>query len=119
MFHSSRAVYNMKDVERESMRLGIISNAVKDVLKELICDDLVHEDKVGVSTYYWSFPGEAGSKKRTELAGLRQQTALLRSQVLGRSVGPCVGTYVAGSSSGSDTACRAGPYTACRATLYN
>lgn len=81
MFHSSRSVYAMKDVEREAAKLGIISNAVKDVLKELICDDLVHEGKVGVSTYYWSFPGEAGSKKRAELASLRQQTAMLRSQV--------------------------------------
>eukprot|EP00962_Isochrysis_galbana_P023419 scaffold7079_cov128-Isochrysis_galbana.AAC.1 len=81
MFHSSRAVYAMKDVEREAPKLGIISNAVKDVLKELICDDLVLEDKVGVSTYYWSFPGQAGSKKRAELANLRQQTAVLRAQV--------------------------------------
>lgn len=81
MFHGSRAVFAMKDVEREAGRLGIISNAVKDVLKELVCDDLVREDKVGVSTYYWSFPGEAGSKKRGELASLRQQTAVLRKQV--------------------------------------
>ncbi|EOD13428.1 hypothetical protein EMIHUDRAFT_256810, partial [Emiliania huxleyi CCMP1516] len=45
MFHASRAVYTMKDIERDAPKLGIISNAVKDVLKELVCDDLVHEEK--------------------------------------------------------------------------
>ena len=43
-----------------------------------MCDDLVHEEKVGISTYYWSFPGELGAKKRGEAAAIRQQTALAR-----------------------------------------
>jgi len=80
MFHASRAVYTMKDIERDAPKLGIISNAVKDVLKELVCDDLVHEEKVGISTYYWSFPGELGAKKRGEAAAIRQQTARMRAE---------------------------------------
>ena len=42
------------------------------LLQELTGDDLVREDKCGVSTYYWSFPGEAGAKKSDEVKQLRE-----------------------------------------------
>jgi len=81
MFHDSGAVFTMKDVENGGSKVGIVSQAIKDVLKELTDDDLVHEGKVGVSTYYWSFPGEMGTKKRGQLASLRQEDTLLRAQI--------------------------------------
>eukprot|EP00965_Chrysotila_dentata_P251270 6209949-Pleurochrysis_carterae.AAC.1 len=56
--------------------------AVKDVLKQLTDDDFVREGKVGVSTYYWSFPAEAATKKRGELHRAARDVALLRQQVI-------------------------------------
>jgi len=35
---------------------------VKDVVQELVADGEVLSDKIGVTTFYWSFPSEAINK---------------------------------------------------------
>lgn len=75
MFHASGEVYSLKCVEKAAPRAGVAGNVVKDVLKQVCDDDLVREGKVGVSTYYWAFPGEAAAKKRAELGGLAVEAA--------------------------------------------
>ncbi len=47
IFHDSADVFVIKDVEKLSVKKGIISQAVKDVLQSLIDDDLVHCEKIG------------------------------------------------------------------------
>lgn len=47
IFHESADVFVIKDVEKLSVKKGIISQAVKDVLQSLIDDDLVHCEKIG------------------------------------------------------------------------
>jgi len=68
VFRESKDVFTKKEIESRSTKAGIISNAVEGVLKELVGDDLVREEKVGISTYWWSFPGEDAAKKRRELS---------------------------------------------------
>ncbi|GLI61597.1 hypothetical protein VaNZ11_004015 [Volvox africanus] len=67
IFHDSADVFVIKDVEKLSIKKGIISQAVKDVLQSLIDDDLVHCEKIGISNYYWAFPSEASVKIETEV----------------------------------------------------
>jgi len=81
MIRTSGHVWTMKDIEKGAGSIGIVSQAVKDVLKQLTDDDFVREGKVGVSTYYWSFPAEAATKKRGELHRAARDVALLRQQV--------------------------------------
>eukprot|EP00308_Calcidiscus_leptoporus_P013239 CAMPEP_0119363820 /NCGR_PEP_ID=MMETSP1334-20130426/10741_1 /TAXON_ID=127549 /ORGANISM="Calcidiscus leptoporus, Strain RCC1130" /LENGTH=208 /DNA_ID=CAMNT_0007379367 /DNA_START=16 /DNA_END=642 /DNA_ORIENTATION=- len=81
MFTKSGAVFTLKDVEKGASSVGIMSQAVKDVLKQLTDDDFVREEKVGISTYYWSFPAEAATKRRNELQSLKRERALLEQQV--------------------------------------
>jgi len=81
MFLDTGAVYTLKEVEKGGSSLGIPGQAVKDVLKELCDDDMVHEGKVGVSTYYWSFVGELGTKRRTELERLSGERAAYSEQI--------------------------------------
>lgn len=87
MFRTSKEVFTKKDVESKAVKVGIISNAVEGVLKELVGDDLVREEKVGISTYWWSFPGDATAKKQAErdqlqadIAGLQPKLAGLQEQ---------------------------------------
>ena len=70
LFRESKEVFTKKEIESRSTKVGIISNAVEGVLKELVGDDLVREEKVGISTYWWSFrartpPRSAASSRRT------------------------------------------------------
>ncbi|KXZ44841.1 hypothetical protein GPECTOR_61g794 [Gonium pectorale] len=67
IFHESADVFVIKDVEKLSVKRGIIAQAVQDVLQSLIDDDLVHCEKIGISNYYWAFPSEASVKIETEV----------------------------------------------------
>jgi len=39
-------------------------------LQSLVDDDLVHQEKIGISNYFWSFPSEAAVKLNTEAGKL-------------------------------------------------
>lgn len=80
MFHSESDVMPLKEVLKKGAA-HMPSGAVESVLFQVRDDDLVHEGKVGVSTYYWSFPGEAGTKKRQALAAAEQNVARQLQQI--------------------------------------
>jgi len=39
-----------------------VQQAIKEVLQGLVDDDLVHQEKIGISNFFWSFPAEASTK---------------------------------------------------------
>ena len=75
MFQESLDVLTEKEVEKRAPKKGIIASAAKDTLKEVVDDDLVRKDKVGVSWYFWSFPSDKQAKDQAQLAALRREAA--------------------------------------------
>ena len=75
MFQESLDVLTEKEVEKRAPKKGIIASAAKDTLKEVVDDDLVMKDKVGVSWYFWSFPSDKQAKDQAQLAALRRDAA--------------------------------------------
>jgi hypothetical protein len=63
----------LQDIERLASRRGVVLQSVKDVLQSLVDDDLVHQEKIGISNFFWSFPGEAAVKLEAEIASLTQK----------------------------------------------
>ena len=53
-----------QDVEKLAPKKGVIVQSVKEVLQALVDDSLVHQDKIGISNFFWSFPSEAAVKVR-------------------------------------------------------
>lgn len=70
IFTESADVFQLKDIEKIAPKRGIISQAVKDVVTQLTADGLVDTEKIGTSTYYWSFPGKLNLAKKAKLAEL-------------------------------------------------
>lgn len=57
LFHETNDVYQLRDLERiASQEKGIVMQAVKGTLQELVDNELVHCEKIAGSLYYWSFP---------------------------------------------------------------
>ncbi|CAG0897536.1 unnamed protein product [Cyprideis torosa] len=57
IFHDSKDVFTLKDIERIAPKeKGITSQSVKDVLQSLVDDGMVISDLIGSSSYFWSFP---------------------------------------------------------------
>ena len=82
IFHRSPVtVYNYKEIEKESSKAGIVSGAIEGVLKELLGDNLVREDKISGAKFYWSFPGEQRTKKEADINQTQAATAQLARRV--------------------------------------
>lgn len=54
-----------QDVEKLAPKKGVIVQSVKEVLQALVDDSVLHQDKIGISNFFWSFPSEAAVKVRT------------------------------------------------------
>ena len=42
-----------QDMEKLAAKQGVVLQTVKDVVDSLVNDDLIHEDRIGISKYYW------------------------------------------------------------------
>ncbi|KAI4380382.1 hypothetical protein MLD38_006580 [Melastoma candidum] len=64
IFYKSRDFFLLKELEKLGPRKGVITQSVKDVVQSMVDDDLVSEDKIGTSVYFWSLPTCAGNQLR-------------------------------------------------------
>ncbi|KAL3163083.1 Meiotic nuclear division protein 1 [Trebouxia sp. C0010 RCD-2024] len=71
IFHETKDVFQLKDIEKLATKKGVISQSVKEVLQSLVDDDMVHQEKIGISNFFWAFPGEAA---------LQLEAALVKAQ---------------------------------------
>ena len=77
-----------QDVEKAAAKVGVVLQSVKEVLLGMVADDLVHEDRIGASKYYWAFPSEAATKVRATGSD-STSGALLRRRLTYRGLGVC------------------------------
>jgi predicted transcriptional regulator len=59
--------FMLKDLERDLPKTkGIVSQTVKEVIQELVDDNLVDFDKIGGSNFFWAFPSKASKVVRPD-----------------------------------------------------
>jgi hypothetical protein len=66
VFHQHADVFVLKDVEKAAAAKGVVLQSVKEVLQSLVDDDLVRQERIGASNYFWSFPAEASTAAKAE-----------------------------------------------------
>ena len=66
-------LWSAQELEKIASKRGINSMIVKDILQGMADDDLIHAEKVGISTYYWCFPSEAGVRARNLVSQLERE----------------------------------------------
>ncbi|CAG2103260.1 unnamed protein product [Medioppia subpectinata] len=60
LFHEKKEPFLLKELEKLGPKLkGVVMQSVKEIVQSLVADDLVETDKIGSSTYFWSFPSKA------------------------------------------------------------
>ncbi|KAI5712028.1 meiotic nuclear division protein 1 homolog isoform X1 [Diaphorina citri] len=63
LFHEKEEFFQLKELEKLAPKeKGIISQSVKEILQSLVDDGLVESEKIGTSTYFWSFPNKASDR---------------------------------------------------------
>lgn len=68
IFHETKSVFNFKEVEKLAVKKGVVQQAIKDVLKSLVDDDLVLQEKIGIGGFYWSFPSKVVNEVKQKIA---------------------------------------------------
>lgn len=58
----------------------MVSQSVKDVLQSLVDDDLVNQDKIGISNFFWSFPSAASMRLENERSKLVEKLKMLEEE---------------------------------------
>eukprot|EP00775_Hariotina_reticulata_P013522 gene13522-13647_t len=67
VFTESADVFVLKDVEKLAAKKGVVLQTIKEVLQSLVDDGLVHQEKIGSSNYFWSFPAEQSTKMLNDI----------------------------------------------------
>lgn len=75
IFYDEKSPFTLKELEKMGSKQGIVSQSVKEVLQELVDDNLVHLEKIGIANYYWSFPSQATATKQKILEQLKENIA--------------------------------------------
>ena len=65
-------------MEKLAVQQGITLQSVKEVVQSLVDDDLVHQEKIGSSNYFWAFPSEASMKVESEVSDLTRRIEQLK-----------------------------------------
>ncbi|ETI45336.1 hypothetical protein, variant [Phytophthora nicotianae P10297] len=72
IYHESKEVFNLKEVEKLGSKAGVVLQTVKDVNQALVDDALVDCDKIGSGNYFWSFPSKLSQSRKRKLSELEQ-----------------------------------------------
>ncbi|CAB1119872.1 unnamed protein product [Ectocarpus sp. CCAP 1310/34] len=75
IYHSTKAIYSLKEIEKAASKQGVTINTVKDVNQSLVDDGLVDMDKIGASNFFWSFPSKVAVTKQNVVDNLEQSIA--------------------------------------------
>ena len=67
LFKGSGSFFHYKDIEKHCTHNKISFMIVKDLLAGIIADNLLEQEKIGSSAFYWSLPNRVYDAKKKEL----------------------------------------------------
>ena len=67
LFKGSGSFFHYKDIEKHCTHNKISFMIVKDLLAGIIADNLLEQEKIGSSAFYWSLPNRVYEAKKKEL----------------------------------------------------
>ncbi|OAG32034.1 hypothetical protein NEDG_00509 [Nematocida displodere] len=63
--------YTLKEIEKLAPKVkGVVAQSVKEVLETLVADNRIKEQKIGSSTYFWSFMSDILIQKENHIKSL-------------------------------------------------
>ncbi|KAG6594106.1 putative meiotic nuclear division protein [Phytophthora cinnamomi] len=81
IYHESKEVFNLKEVEKLGSKAGVVLQTVKDVNQALVDDALVDCDKIGSGNYFWSFPSKLSQSRKRKLSELEQRRQTVQGKL--------------------------------------
>jgi DNA-binding transcriptional MerR regulator len=82
IFHEDQEFYQCKDLEKIAKDKGLNPSQIKDLLNDLLDEELINIEKVASSLFYWSFPNKFLKTKEKTVAELRTQNNDLNNKLV-------------------------------------
>ncbi|KAG7399781.1 Meiotic nuclear division protein 1 [Phytophthora boehmeriae] len=76
LYHESKEVFNLKEVEKLGSKAGVVLQTVKDVNQALVDDALI-----GAGNYFWSFPSKLSQSRKRKLSELEQRKQSVKDKL--------------------------------------
>jgi nitrogen fixation-related uncharacterized protein len=55
IYYDSGQPFNLKEIEKEGSKVGVVQQMIKEVNQSLVDDSMVMNDKIGSGVFFWSF----------------------------------------------------------------
>lgn len=81
IFYETKDFFMLKEVEKMGSKKGVVLMSVKDVLQSLVDDDLVRQEKIGQSNFFWSFPSQRVVQRKNAIAKLEAEKEALAARL--------------------------------------
>lgn len=81
IFQEKREFFQAKEIEKIAAKKGLNEKAFKDTLKNLLDENLVTSEKLGISNYFWSFKKDEGRNLQEKEAELKKSKQNLQSEL--------------------------------------
>nr|AEB78308.1 meiotic nuclear division protein 1 [Undaria pinnatifida] len=75
IYHGTKSIFSLKEIEKAASKQGVVSQTIKDVNQSLVDDGLVDMDKIGPSNFFWSFPSKAVVDRQNLIDSLKRDIA--------------------------------------------
>ncbi|KAL4454211.1 hypothetical protein ABPG74_012168 [Tetrahymena malaccensis] len=83
IFFETRDIFNKDEIEKEAKKKRINNpQDVQDILKVLVQDNLINKDKVGIGSFFWSFPNEKKDEMVKVIKGLDEKMISCNQKIL-------------------------------------
>lgn len=70
-------VFSLKELEKLGGKVGVRSQLIKDLVTELVNENQIQSDKIGISHYYWKFP----LTKDVEIVKLKKEEEKINNEL--------------------------------------
>jgi len=80
IFHETKEVFNLKELETKGAKAGVVQQSIPDVIKSLVDDKLIEQDKIGSGNFFYSFPATAYLAATTRIESL--QSTITKEETL-------------------------------------
>ena len=75
ILYASGEVFNMKELLKHGSSAGVVENTIEDIVKGLVAERLISDDKIGSGAFFWSFPSTAFLQRKARVAALEGELA--------------------------------------------
>ena len=73
IYHEKKEPFNLKEIERDGSKAGVVQQTIKDINQSLIHDQKVQSDKMGSGVFFWSFPSKEFQDRKVKKGLMERQ----------------------------------------------